>query len=277
MRHDITQIRVNRAKPYGTRMRDLVRESAETASAVLTKKLFHDAYKVSDEAYWRSHAEQHEWRSLGGIIEYSPNLLAMPRDGRPPEFVILLRTTSQTALRRLTLKIKVKKSGTIVEQIIRLEHLDQVPARKALSAITAKADSSTTVGRYRLGDVYMKLVEAIDIDGIDRRNGRRIADIFPATASNSEADHDRLRWGQYWNVDLIDFEKENIRSHLYHDLVYSARKLGRPLTARRIAYRLLTSGPALNGTFWTRNLFNATGMRNPGAPAPLMSQAILTE
>ena len=55
--------------------------------------------------------------------------------------------------------------------------------------------------------------------------------------------------------------KDDIKARYYRELVHSARKLGRPLALRKLAYRLLTGKLGLSLVFWSQNLWDAKGMR----------------
>ena len=251
----------HRLQLAGLKTLRVIRAATRAVADPLTKKLFLAAHEASDDAYWRQHAGRCEWRSLGGIIEYNPDLLAVPGSGSDPAYVIAIRAGSNTDLKRVTIKVKAKKSGIIHEQAITHGHLCDIPVRKALTAIPLKARSSKGIDWHRLGDIYIKLVEAVAGDGVDLVGGKKIADIFPSTSTDSAPHRHVERWGQYWSIDAIDMEKENIKTRYYRELVQSARQLGRPLTIRRAAYRLLTSDLGLALTFWSQNLFKARGIR----------------
>ena len=96
---------------------------------------------------------------------------------------------------------------------------------------------------------------------MDLAKGKKIANIFPSVGTDAEPDSYVERWGQYWNIDEINEAKENAKTRCYWELIQSARKLGRPLTMRRAAYRLLTSGLGVSLKFWSKNLWNAKGIR----------------
>jgi hypothetical protein len=227
----------------------------------LTKKLFLAAYEASDDAYWQRHATECEWRSLDGIIEYTPELLAVPSKGEFPIYLIAVRATSDSSLDRLVIKIKAKKSGIIYRQEITQAQLCAIPVRKALAEIPLKPKLSEGTGWQKLGDIYIKLAEAVDGNGVDLLKGKKIAEIFPSTGVESASQRYVERWGQYWNLDEIDIEKDYIKTRCYQELVQSAKQLGRPLTLRRTAYRLMTSRLGLALTFWSQNLWNAEGLR----------------
>jgi len=248
-------------QPGGLKILRILRRVARAPADRLTKKMFLAAYEASDDAYWRRHATQCEWRSLDGIIEYSPDLLAVPGEGTAPVYLITIRATSNTDLERVAIKVKAKKSGIIHQQEITQNQLCGTPVRKALTAIPLKPKSSKVADWHRLGDIYIKLSEAVDCNGVDLVKGKKIANIFPSTSTDSAPHGQVERWGQYWNVDEINVEKENIKTRCYRELVQSAKQLGRPLTMRRTAYRLLTSQVGLALKFWSQNLWNAEGIR----------------
>jgi len=243
----------------------------------LTKKLFLSAYEASDDTYWRRHATQCEWRSLGGIIEYTPDLLAMLSEPADPVYLIAIRATSNTYLERVTIKVKAKKSGVIHQQEITQNQLCGTPVRKALTEIPLTRKSSNGAGWQKLGDLYVKLVEAVDYDGVDLVERKKIADIFPSTCTDSVPHHQVEHWGQYWNIDAINVEKESIKTRYYRELVQSSRNLGRPLTMRRAAYRLLTSHLGLTLTFWSQNIGNAEGIRTSIAQAETNGRSVRSE
>lgn len=243
----------------------------------LTKKLFLSAYEASDDAYWRHHGTQCEWRSLGGIIEYTPDLLAMPSEPADPVYFIAIRATSNTYLERVVIKVKAKKSGVIHQQEITQNRLGGAPVRKALTAIPLKPKSSKGADWQKLGDLYIKLVEAVDYDGVDLVKHEKIADICPLTSTDSAPHRQVERWGQCWNIDKINVEKEHIKTRYYQELVRSARNLGRQLIMRRAAYRLLTSHLGLTLLFWSQNLGNAEGIRTSIAQAQANDGSILGE
>jgi len=243
----------------------------------LTKKLFLAAYEASDDAYWRHHENQCEWRSLNGLIEYTPDLLTVPGERAAPTYLIAIRGSANNYLERVAIKIKAKKSGVIHQQEITLSQLCETPVCTALTAIPLKPRSSKDGGWQKLGDLYIQLAEAVDCDGIDLVQRNKIADIFPSTGMDVVSHGHVERWGRYWNIDEINVEKENIKTLCYRDLVQSARKLGRPLTIRRTAYRLLTSHLGLAATFWCQNLWKAEGIRASVAQVKANQQPIRSE
>jgi hypothetical protein len=254
-----------------------LRRVAEEAADRVTKKLFLAVYEVSDDAYWQRHASECEWRSLDGIIEYTPELLAVPSDAEFPVYLIAVRAASNRRLDHVVIKIKAKKSGTIYRQEITQAELCAIPVRKALTEIPLKPKSSKGTTWQKLGDIYIKLAEAVDGNGVDLVTGKKIAEIFPSTGTHSAAHRYVERWGQYWNLDEIDIEKENIKTRCYQDLVQSAKQLGRPLTMRRTAHRLMTSRLGLALTFWSQNLWDAEGLRASISKAKVNNRPLPSE
>ena len=43
-------------------------DGLRTLSDWVTKRLFLSAYEAADDAYWRRHASECEWRSLGVVL-----------------------------------------------------------------------------------------------------------------------------------------------------------------------------------------------------------------
>jgi len=201
------------------------------------------------------------------MIEYCPDVLAVCGESGTTEYLIAIRATAKLHLDRVAIKVKARKSGIIHEQEITQDHLCAIPVRKALTAIPLKPESSKGADRRKLEILYIKLAEAVDHNGIDLVEGRKIAQIFPSTVTDSAPLGHVESWGQYWNTDAIIREKENIKARYYRQLVQSAKNLGRPLTLRRLLYRLFSSDLGLTLTFWAENLWDAQGIRNSIAQA----------
>ena len=178
-----------------------------------------------------------------------------------PVYLISIRAASNVRLEQVTIKVKVKKSGFIHQQEITQRHLCDTPVRKALTSIPLKPKLSEGVDRLRLGDIYIRLSKAVDSEGVDMTKGKKIADIFPATGTNSGPHNQVENWGQHWNIEAINLYKDDIKARYYRELVHAARKLGRPLTMRKLAYRLVTGNLGLNLVFWSQNLWDAKGLR----------------
>jgi hypothetical protein len=245
----------------GLRILRILRLIAQAAADSVTRHLFLAAYEASDDAYWRNYASRYEWRSLGGIIEFTPDFLAVSDKRATPIYLISIRAASNTSFKRVTFKVKVKKSGIIHQQEITHNRLCDIPVRKALASVPLKPRFSKDADRHRLGDIYIRLSEAVDNDGVDHAKGRKIAEIFPSTGTSSAPHNQVERWGQYWNINAINALKDDIKAFYYRELVQSARKLGRPLTLRRTAYRFLTGRLGLSLIFWSQNLWNAKGIQ----------------
>ncbi len=250
------------------------RRAAQAIADSITRRLFLAAYEASDDAYWRSRAPRYEWRSLGGIIEFAPDFLAVADERKAPVYLIAIRAAQNADLKRVSFKVKAKKGGVIHEQEITQRSLSGIPVRKALTSIPLKPKSSGGADWHKLGDIYIKLLEAVDSEGVDLVKGSKVADIFPSTGTEALPCSQVERWGQYWNIDAINVVREEIKAHWYRELVLSARKLGRPLTLRRTAYRLLTGRLALAFTFWSQNLWNAKGIRTSIAETEVSQRPI---
>ncbi len=237
---------------------DFVQKAADW----VTKWIFLDAFLASDQAAWQRDGATHQWCSLGGCIEYSRDFLAIASDGARPIYLAMFRATAGSKLRRVTVKIKVKKGGAIHEQCIVLDDLDSWPVRKALDGIPLKPKRSRSKQGVKLGDVYLKLVSAVNDEGVDLVSGRKVATIFSPTCTVSLLHHYAARWGQYWDIDEIVRAKQMAKNRWYRCLVQSAGQLWRPLRLRRVAFYGLANPITLSVTFWARNLVAASALRS---------------
>ena len=234
---------------------------AQKIAGCFTKKFFLSAYEVSDDAYWQRHGTERGWQSLGGVIEYLPEFLAVTQDDDVPVYLMTFRAAPNVDLKRVRIKIKARKSGDTHQQEMSIDRLCRTPVRKALTEIPLRPKPSNGAQGRKLGNVYIKLVEAVDSDGVDLAKGKKIADIFIPTRKDSTHQRYAKRWGQYWNVDEINLQKHNLKSRWYRRLVQSAGQLWRPLRGRRAAYWILTSRLGLSVAFWSQNLFDARGIQ----------------
>jgi hypothetical protein len=227
----------------------------------LARHVFLRAYEVSDDFYWRRYEAPQRWQDLAGIVEYSADFLAVTRDGAEPVYLLTLRAASNAVLQRVRIKLKVKKGGCIHQEELTVDRLDSVPVRQALMEIPLKPKRLKRTKGVKLGDVYIKLVEATDSDGEDLIRGRKIATIFGPTCTVSALDHYEQRWGQYWNIDQMTLARQLIKNLWYRRIVQSAGQLWRPLRLRRGLYWLLTNPAALAVQFWAGNLRSARRLK----------------
>jgi hypothetical protein len=255
-------------------MSDMIKRSpvarmSNQAAGWVTRQLFQSAYRLSDDAFWQQRQEQTRWQSLGELVDFCVDFMAVTQEGAKPVYLLTLRSGSHALLRRVTVKVKVKKRGKLYQQSITVDNLGYMPVRKALNGIPLRPKRLHSTKGVKLGDVYIKLVEAIDADGEDVILGQRFASIFAATCTVSSLSHYELRWGQYWNVDQINLAKQQIKNFWYRRLVQSAGQLWRPLRFRRLLYWLLSGPLSLSISFWSGNLFSATALADqldPGKP-----------
>ncbi|MDJ0740339.1 MAG: hypothetical protein QNJ91_11510 [Gammaproteobacteria bacterium] len=227
----------------------------------LGKQLCLATFRASDDAFWRRQARQRDWRRLGGIVEYTPELLAVTTRDGSTAYVAAFRAPARVMLKRVVIRVKTKKGDTIHQQSITLKGLGRNPVCMALTAIPAPSKPREDSGWHRLGDVYIKLVEAVHDNGTDLVGGNKIAEIFAASCGRTDAHGLTERWGRYWNIDAIRREKEDLSAAYYRDLVLEPRRDKRPLKLRRLAYRLVSSSTGLSLAFWSRNLGHAAGLR----------------
>ena len=225
-----------------------------------TKKLFLSAYQASDDAHWQRQGTHGSWQSLGGVVEYLPDFLAITQDEEDPVYLLTLRAAPNVDLKRVTVRIKASKAGGIHQQDISVDRLCSIPVRKAITEIPLKPKRSNTTQGHKLGNVYIKLVEAVDNNGFDWVKGRKVAEIFSPTYMGSAHHRYAKRWGRYWNIDEINLAKHQLKTGYYRKLVQSAGQLWRPLRGRRVAYSILASDYGLCLAFWSRNLFGAKGI-----------------
>jgi hypothetical protein len=232
----------------------------------MTRQLFQSAYQHSNHAFWRQPSVSPRWQSLGDLVDFGVELLAVTEHGAKPVYLLTVRSGSHALLRRVKLKVKVKKRGQLYQQTVTIKQLDYMPVRKALNKIPLRPKRLHSNKGVKLGDVYIKLVEAIDADGEDLVMGRKLATIFGATCTTAATSHYELRWGQYWNVDQINLAKQQIKSLWYRRLVQSAGQLWRPLRLRRLLYWLLSDPLSLSIAFWSGNLFTGSAIAEQVSP-----------
>lgn len=231
-------------------------------SESIERRLFLAAYRASNTAHWLRQPEHAGWRPLGRLIEYDTQMMTLDSDDGEPLCLLNLRSRRGHSYDRVTLKISVKKAGTIHQDTVTVRQLDRSPATVALPALPVKRGPSGRPHSRPFADVFIKLVSVIDHKGEEFVTGKKIADIFRPSFSDCRADQFVVRWGRCWNTVEIERQKQELRNRWFLRLVKSAGQLWRPLTLRRAAFRILASPPALALTFWSRNLFDGRGLRS---------------
>ncbi|MGD1982541.1 MAG: hypothetical protein PVF93_01395, partial [Chromatiaceae bacterium] len=74
----------------------------------MTRQLFQSAYRHSNHAFWRQQSGSPRWQSLGDLVDFGVELLAVTEHGAKPVYLLTVRSGSHALLRRVKLKVKVK-------------------------------------------------------------------------------------------------------------------------------------------------------------------------
>jgi hypothetical protein len=216
----------------------------------LMRRLYEPTYAAADARYWQGRPDLRVWDRLGDHIEMARELVAVELSDGGPVYLLSLRGTGDRVLRGVALKLKVKKRGELFTQTIEVGRLGVQPLHIALTDIPLRPKRLEHNRNSRLGDLYVKLVDAIDPELGSLVDGRRIATILHPSCSVAVADHFVQRWGRCWNIDAIERVQAQVRVSWYHRIVQSAGQLWRPLRARRLLYHLLANPLALTVQFW---------------------------
>jgi hypothetical protein len=226
------------------------------------KRLFLAAYQASDRRYWEHRESRSDWHRVGAAVEYDSQLIAVRADAGSPVCLMNLRTVTGLELRCVKLKVVAKTAGVIYQDTIVIERLGHMPVTKALTGIPLPVDADRIRASRLGGEIYIKVVSAVGHDGSDLVAGKKMADRFRPTLRECPNDEYVECCDQYWNIDEIHHEKQNLRHQWFKKILQPAGQLWRPLTVRRIVFWAFTNACALELGFWSKNLFNAKQIRS---------------
>jgi len=238
----------------------------------LGRRLFYDALQLSTQAYWQQQAALDDWCNLGNFIEYRTRLIAATDEKGQSSLLIAVRADRGRRFERVRLSVTAKSAGQLHRDVLDIDNLGEQPVLLELPRIGWLAFGQGQRERLRFkGSVFLKLEEALNMEGQPVDGFRKVAEIFRPSLAVAQVGEFVLRWGRGWNVALLNEQKRGLQERLYKRLVKSAGKLGRPLRARRAIYNLMSSQSSLSFLFWRKNLGRADQVRAlvaGGGPGP---------
>jgi hypothetical protein len=237
-----------------------------------TQCLFLDAYKVSDEEYWKSQILtfwKKEWHSLSGFLDFKL-LLPYSRPGRDECNILFIKTKIGTNFDKVSIAITAYSDHRICkyQETISLYDVNEVPFAIKLENIPLRGIKIINDRIYTSFDkisITVKELYRKKEDNINLATSCEEIITYPLYTDLMNDDFQK-KWGKYYNVDCIKECKAQIfRSYRFH-LVYS-HFLYKSYTdkIRRFfmhpLYLLLTNNYVTNLVFWSRNIFTAKQLR----------------
>ena len=229
----------------------------------LMQRLLADAYRVSTQHYWQQQcAAAAYWRTLGDLVEYDTRLMSLSTNDQAPVPVIAVQAAPGRRYRRIKLLVVAKHAGKVYRDTLTIRGLGETPVLKGLPGIPWVSPLRRTGKKTNpKGSLYIKLLEAVDVSGHRFAKLKMPSEIFRPTWAETPPYDLMERWGQCWNMELMEKDRQRLTNQWYSKLVKPAGQLWRPLTFRRALYGLLTKGPAMSLAFWSRNLICAKRLR----------------
>jgi len=229
------------------------------------QKLFLNAYQASDEYYWQLNKIGASWKNIGNDIEYDTYLATIFSNGLPPLSYIAIRSSS-SLYKKITLKLEAEGPFATYQEIIIIHNLNEKPVIKALPSIPLK---SMWVARGGImipyGRVHIEVIEQINNKNQDVLEGKKIEDYFNPSYTEILNSEFVKRWGYYWNVDEINWQKQYMKDYFYMMLIFSAGHPWKSLNSfnpRFILFKILTNKLSLSIAFWSKNLIYGKQIRD---------------
>jgi len=231
-----------------------------------TKKLFLSAYQASDEYYWQHNGLGVSWRPLGPHLEYDTHLASIFSNEKTPLSYISIRAREGVVFKKATVKFAAKGHVVSYQDTIVLYDIGQTPIIKALPSIPLKSLWVARGGiRSPYEDVKIEVIDLYGADGTNLAEGRRIADSFAPTYTEILNSEFVERWGYWWNVDEINWQKQQGRESIYMKFLFHIDRPWHPLQAwhpRRVLFMVLANKFSLSLIFWSQNLIHGKKIRN---------------
>jgi hypothetical protein len=231
-----------------------------------TKKLFLSAYQASDEYYWQRSGLGVSWRPLGQHLEYDTLLASIFSNEKMPLSYISIRAKKGAVFKKATIKFEAKGHIVSYQDTIAIYDTGKTPIIKALPSIPLKSLWITRGGiRTPYKDVSIELIDLYGADGSNLAEGSRIVDSFTPTYTELLSSKFVKRWGYWWNVDEINWQKQNARDLIYMKFLFAADRPWHPLPSwhpRRVLFILLANRFSLSLIFWSQNLIHGEKIRN---------------
>lgn len=232
----------------------------------ITRKLFLSAYQASDEYYWQHNGIGAYWRALGPYLEYDTHLASIFSNENMPLSYISVRARGSNHLKKVTIKFTAKGNLVSYQDTIVFCDVGEVPVIKALPSIPLKSMWVARGGiRTPYENVQIEIVELCDDDGVNLLEGRTTADSFNPTYTEILNSEFVEYWGYYWNMDEINWQKQEVKDSIYMRLLFPVDRPWRPLRVlhpRSILFWILANKFSLALIFWSRNLVYGKQIRN---------------
>lgn len=217
----------------------------------VTKKLFYEAYKASHDCALRRYRLGSHWKKLGEHVEYDTflNFIRSNED----HSLMAVRSTDEKGLRKVKINIKVNGSGVDYQDTIEIFNLGNEPTMKMLPNIPKKelwVEDDGIYSRYK--DVYTEIVELVDQNGENLLFGE-VRDHFKITHTECLNYKIVYRWGRYWNLDELEFEKNNLALKYEKYLIFPYC-YGEPRYFAKWYFQFHASSLVVAAKFWSRNL-----------------------
>lgn len=220
---------------------------------------FEDAYKVS--TIHRSHREKRALcqGQLGEYLGYSINWRKVFLGKEHNMCTVWIKAKEGKSFKRATLSVTATLEKLRYQSVIVLYDLQEIPTVAAVPSVPIRqirVQDNMVLIPYDTVLVELKELideneESISLKGVVSKSHRPSDNIEAAMGHRKS---DIFRWGKWWNLDLLEREKQEFRIK-YHCMAFDAK-----FEARRISYawysllfRLAQWNWFLEACFWSKN------------------------
>ncbi|GAA4247039.1 hypothetical protein GAY28_34070 [Azospirillum brasilense] len=185
----------------------------------LTRRLLEPTYRTAHDWHLESLRFRRQWDSLGAGISYSLHLEnAVFSNRERPVSVMAVRNTTDRPLTDVEILVTARSATTEYQERHRFDRLFEKDKVVSLPSIPLKTLFIDEDGiRTPYSEVEIRLVSVVD-DGRTMTWPSWVQVVRP-TYTEWFNSHHVHRWEQWWNTDLIELKKEDLKIWLRYVLV----------------------------------------------------------
>lgn len=230
----------------------------------ISKKLFLEAYCVSNDYYWDRCALGSHFKNIAGVIEYDIDLPTIYTNSKVPIPRIALKS-SKNDLSQLIITVLATGGIAQFQDRILVYNISKTPIIVALPSIplhNIHIIHNNIIESYKT--IKIEIIEAKDANGKTiNLNFKNIVSVFNPLHLELYNDYIKYKWGTYWHIEEMRFQQNEIRQGLYYKFM---TKDGWPLrekiwSPRFLIYSILSLRFIILMIFWSQNIRHATDMK----------------
>lgn len=233
---------------------------------LIGKFLYLEAYKVSTA--YNSYLEINRIfsHSLGEIVDYDINWSEVYLNKKQPNCTLRIKAKNNQYFHKITFCITASLDNLKYQSVVDIYDVSDMPCVVALPSIPLR---NIEVKNDRLYEPYSRV--KIEIKELFDKEGNAIDfnwdlknTVYPIDNLDrffTKKESDVYKWGQWWSLDFLESEKDEI-PRLCHAYAFNARfKRSRKVYFWQAVAWLVDIRFILNICFWSRNIIRAKQLK----------------